>query len=279
MTVLSAFEPSPGDGHRLASFALAKNRVDVWKIDVARTHGGVEPYRRVLSPDEVERADRFRFERHQRTFTLARAAMRQILGGYLGLPPQRLAFRYGAEGKPELGGDLGNSGIRFNLSHSGEVVLLAVTQGLTVGVDVEFVDSRFASQAVAEQFFSKSEVHLLQALPQVDRLDAFFACWTRKEAYVKALGGGLWIPLDSFDVAFGPGIKAALLESRVQPSEVLRWSMYDIETWERYRAALVVEGKEHQLRALEWEIDMPVSQGETVASASQMASSDSWAIR
>jgi 4'-phosphopantetheinyl transferase len=236
----------------LGDSTLGENQVDIWLIDVAGQEDGVERDRQVLSPDEVRRADRFYFEKDRWRFTKARSAMRHILGRYAGRPPQELAFSYGPKGKPELSGELEKSGIKFNLSHSHELAFLAVTRRLTVGVDIERINPEFATEDVAERFFSANEVRCLQALPSLERADAFFSCWTRKEAYIKALGEGLSVPLDSFEVAFGPQIPAALLAVRFDPGEKTRWSMYDIEAGQGYKAALVVEGKEHRLRHLQW---------------------------
>jgi 4'-phosphopantetheinyl transferase len=236
---------------RLEAWKLGANQVDLWHIDVSGLPevGGC---RRLLSSDEIERANRFHFEKHQRCFTLMRAAMREILGGYAGIPPQDLVFSYGDKGKPELAGQAASAGITFNLSHSDQLGLLGVTQGLVIGVDIELVNPEFGGQEIAERFFSASEVRHLLSIPAQERADAFFSCWTRKEAYIKALGDGLSVPLDSFEVAFGPGRKAALLAVRVDPGEVTRWSMYDIDATPGYKAALVVEGSQHRLRYLRW---------------------------
>jgi 4'-phosphopantetheinyl transferase len=231
----------------------SRNEVHLWSIDLTRHENRTQYYHQLLSPDEAERADRFYFEKHRMRFTRARATMRQILSRYVGVPPAELAFSYGAAGKPELSGDSEKSGIRFNLSHSGELALLAVTQKLAVGVDVELVDAKITGEDIAVRFFAAGEASRLRAMPPAERADGFFACWTRKEAYIKALGEGLSVPLDSFEVAFGPGIPASLLRVDVDPTQVRLWSMYDIEMAEGYRAALVVEGRGHRLRQLQWE--------------------------
>jgi 4'-phosphopantetheinyl transferase len=230
---------------------LALDEVHLWRIELAKEGDGIQRCRRVLCADEVARADRFYFERDRRRFTVARAAMREILSRYTGVPAMDLAFCYRAKGKPELSGGPEQSGIKFNLSHSSELALLAVTRGLTVGVDIESIKADFASDGIAERFFSASEVQTLLSLPASERTEAFFSCWTRKEAYIKALGEGLSVPLDSFAVAFAPGTVAALLHVRVDPAEVERWSMYNIEVGEGYKAALVVEGKNHRLKYME----------------------------
>src|SRR5215471_14520309 len=202
-----------------------ENQVDIWRIRLAAEDEG-RHLRGLLLPEEIHRADQFHFQDGRRRFMRARAAMRQILSGYIGIAPQKIVFSYGAAGKPELAGEFEKFRIRFNLSHSGELALLAVTRGLAVGIDIELINPEFASKEIAERFFSANEVRYLLAMPAGDRANAFFSCWTRKEAYIKALGAGLSVPLDSFEVAFGARSEPALLEVRSDPGEVARWSMY-----------------------------------------------------
>jgi 4'-phosphopantetheinyl transferase len=238
---------------RLRNLRLTENQVDIWSIHLCGEEWEMQQCRRLLSPDEVQRADRFYFEKHRRRFTRARAAMRQILSGYSRVPPEELTFSYGQQGKPQLAGKLESCGVRFNLSHTEEMALLAVTQNQDAGIDIESVNSEFATEEIAERFFSAGEVLRLNALPVAEKADAFFACWTRKEAYIKAVGGGLSVPLDSFEVAFGPGVAPALLLVKGEPNEMCRWSMYEVKVTQGYRAALVVEGRGHVLRHLQWE--------------------------
>lgn len=240
-----------------AGVTLSGKDVHIWQISLSGQGSLLSTFRNLLAADEIQRAGRFFFERDRERFIVARAAMRQIVGDYVNIAAERLVFSYGAKGKPELAPGQSGGALKFNLSHSGEYALLALSQGLRVGVDIEFVNADFAGEEIAERFFSSNEIAALQAMATEARAEAFFSCWTRKEAYIKALGEGLSIPLDSFDVAFGPHVPAALLRVRGVPDEVTRWSVYDIAAPTGYKAALVAEGKEHKLRHGQWNSPLP----------------------
>ncbi|HYP28119.1 MAG TPA: 4'-phosphopantetheinyl transferase superfamily protein [Blastocatellia bacterium] len=239
--------------------ALAGREVHVWRIELDRAPARVEDLSHVLSPDEEHRAARFYFQKDRDHYTVARASLRLILALYLEKDPKELTFSYSPYGKPSLASRDPDKDLRFNLSHSGHLALAGVTFGLDIGIDVERVREDFASEEIAQRFFSAREVACLRSLPEGGRAQAFFHCWTRKEAYIKARGEGLSMPLDKFDVAFAPGEAPALLGTRIDPREVERWSILDIAIDPGYAAALAVEG--HGLHMEYWE-QGPVAGGQ-----------------
>lgn len=198
--------------------------------------------RSLLAPAEVERAGRFHFERDRDSFIIARGMLRTILSAYLELPPAELRFISNEYGKPALSDDDNAVGLRFNVSHSRELALCAVARGRDVGIDVEYVRADFASDGVAERFFSRPEVAALRNLPQNRRTAGFFNCWTLKEAYIKARGEGLSFPLDRFHVSLVEGERRATLEVTGDPLEAARWSLQTLSPEDGYAAAIAVEG-------------------------------------
>ncbi len=159
----------------------------------------------LLSADEHARAARFRFDIHRTRYSAARAALREILAEYLSVPARSIEFSFNPYGKPFV------EGLHFNLSHSADLAVYAVSRTREVGIDVERLDTQFAAEQIPERFFTETEVASLRALPEHLQLEAFFNCWTRKEAYVKARGLGLSLPLSSFDVTLAPGEPAGFL--------------------------------------------------------------------
>lgn len=209
-----------------------------------------DEYRSYLSADEVARADRYIVPEATRQFVIARGTLRLLLGAALGVEPGALEFTYGPHGKPSLAGAQGQA-IEFNLSHSRDLCLCAITTDVTLGVDVEWLRAAAATEGIARRYFATGEVERLFALPQAQHLEAFFSCWTRKEAYLKAVGAGLTFPLREFDVSFEPGRPAALLDHRRDPAEVERWQVVDLtdpERWPEYAAALFYEGAPREIR-------------------------------
>jgi 4'-phosphopantetheinyl transferase len=227
---------------------LAEDEVHLWRVDLAAVATGEQRWQQILSEEERARAARFHFRQDRRYFTATRALLRIILGGYADSDPKALVFHYSEKEKPSLSPAKSGRQIEFNVTHSGNVALLAFTQGRDVGVDVEKVRQDFEHEAIARRFFSEQEQRQLAALAPDERYSGFFRCWTRKEAYIKAQGVGLSLPLDQFDVSLSPGDEKALLATRPDQKEAARWSLQEVPAEEGYVAALCVRGEGWRLR-------------------------------
>lgn len=228
------FEPAPG-------LKLSVDEVQLWRVDLERVAPGEGRWRSVLSPDEVARANRFHFARDRQNFTATRALLRILLGAYLDWNPKAIPFRYGEREKPLLDAPLAGQ-VEFNVSHSGAGALIAFARARGVGVDIEQVRNGVDHETLAQRYFSRAEQKQLAALPPEERCRGFFRCWTRKEAYIKAHGAGLSLPLSAFDVSLAPGEKNALLATRPDGGEAALWSLREVEVPEGYEAALCVQG-------------------------------------
>ncbi|MGH9535745.1 MAG: 4'-phosphopantetheinyl transferase family protein [Terriglobales bacterium] len=200
-----------------------------------------------LSPDERARAARFYFDRHRRQFIAARGGLRRVLSGLLGVPATQLAFTYGPHGKPRVDSPP-QPGFFFNLSHAGEWALLAWTGAGEIGADIERL--RPVTPGLAERFFAPAEAAALAAQPEAERAAAFFRCWTRKEAYLKALGSGLAQPLDGFVVSLAAGEPAALREVLGAPHEARHWRLEHLVPVPGYCGAIALRRPEWRLRWL-----------------------------
>jgi 4'-phosphopantetheinyl transferase len=226
--------------------------VHVWRMALNVSLASVRECAKTLAPDERARAARFVRDRDRARFVVARGGLRAILARYLGRDPCGLRFEYGPFGKPVLSGASRGSDIRFNVSHADDMALYAVTSRREVGVDIERVRPDVAPDDIAERFFSRQEVATLRDLPVPRRLEAFFACWTRKEAFIKARGQGLSLALDGFDVSLTPGRPPALLRVHDDPEEGARWSLRALYPSPDHAAALAVEGHDWRLRCWQW---------------------------
>ncbi|MGD0652454.1 MAG: 4'-phosphopantetheinyl transferase superfamily protein, partial [Verrucomicrobiia bacterium] len=193
------------------TLVLGCDEVHVWRATLDQTPSQIQSFLHNLAADEQARAERFYFEKDREHFIAARGVLRAILGGYLNRPPECLSFCYNSHGKPALAGESDGDAIRFSVSHSYGVALYAVTRGREVGIDIERIRFDLEVAEIAERFFSRREVAMLRTLPTEVQREAFFRCWTRKEAYIKARGEGLSLPLDQFDVSLAPGEPAAVL--------------------------------------------------------------------
>jgi 4'-phosphopantetheinyl transferase len=214
--------------------------VHLWVVRLEATEDNFARSLAWLSHDETARAERFYFERHRRRYVLGRAVLRGLLAGYLGMPPAEVSFVYGPQGKPALASALhDNAGsLRFNVSNSGDLAAYAFTAGCDIGVDVEQNRPLSDIENIAHRFFSPEETAELLEVPADEKIAAFFRCWTRKEAYIKAMGGGLSIPLDSFRVTLRPGV-AARMVSLGGSEEVARgWTLDNFDPAPGYAGAI-----------------------------------------
>ena len=226
---------------------LERGTVDLWLLALDGPAGRCEALARLLDPAEQERASRFvrRFDRDR--FCVAHGLTRRVLAAYLGRDPNRIAYHYGLRGKPELSG---GTALSFNLSHSGAWGLLAVVRAGPVGVDLELVRDIPDHAELARSNFAPGEVLALESLASADRRDAFFACWTRKEALVKSLGDGLFFGLDRFEVSLDPGRPAALLQIDGSMKAARTFSMHAFRPFLHCWCAVVVRGEAPALRCM-----------------------------
>ena len=230
----------------------------VWRVQL---HAPPPDAAAALSADERQRAARFRFDVHRDRYVAGRAALRHLLARYLGVGADELSFRYSAHGKPALHGSAAAAGVCFNVSNAEGTALAAFTLRRRLGVDLEAIRPMPDWAELASQFFSPAENEALRALPPGVREAAFFTCWTRKEAYVKALGGGLSIPLDSFDVSLAPGEPPRLLRAAGHPDAADSWSLHELSPGAPYVAALAVQGRAPTLRCLQFRWPTPPQRG------------------
>jgi len=227
-------------------------QVDVWRTRLDVPPDDLARAALLLSGDERACAERYHFPIHRARYIAARGALRAILGDILAADPAGLRFVYGPHGKPALAAQSGGATLCFNVSHAGDLALVAVTERRRVGVDLEQARPDLAYLEIAERFFSPREVAALRALPPPRQQEGFLRCWTRKEAYIKALGVGLSLSLASFDVSLAPGDAPALLASRPDPHEAGRWSLHDLDAGPGYTAALAVEGHDVRVAQRHW---------------------------
>jgi 4'-phosphopantetheinyl transferase len=242
--------PDPAWPAAAAPPSLAVGEVHVWRVSLERPAGEVDRLAAALAPDEQARADRFRVERARREFVAARAALRGILGGYLAADPARLTFRLGPQGKPSLV-DAGPA-LHFNLSHSHGLALVAVTCVGEVGVDVEQVRPLADMLPLAERYFAPAEVQILLALPAELQREAFFNAWTRKEAFLKAVGVGLSYGLDRVELTLAPGEPARFLRIEGDTGRAARWALHALAPAPGYVAALAREGRIPAVACIDW---------------------------
>jgi 4'-phosphopantetheinyl transferase len=227
---------------------LPAGEVHIWRAPLDLPASQACELAGTLSPDERDRAGRLRLPGPRARFVSARGCLRRILGYYLDARPVDLIFRYSDAGKPELAGPAARRGIRFNLSHTADLALFAVALDRELGIDIEHEARPVNARRIADRFFAAEEAAWLRRLPPEDHLQAFYRCWTRKEAYAKAVGEGLRLILRRFQITRREGDPVARVYVKGDPAQTDRWSIYDLEPGAGYVGALAVEGRPRQIR-------------------------------
>jgi 4'-phosphopantetheinyl transferase len=240
--------PDEGTGHQTedcqiprltGNFDLRDGQIHAWHFDFQDISSRFR-WDTLLNHQEKQRADRFRFAKDVTCFVTCRGVLRALLAAYLRTEPSRLVFETSDQGKPALcGPELANQ-IHFNISHSGTMALMGFVRGREIGVDLERMRTDFDVEAIADRFFSAAEKAALSQIPPENKHSAFFHAWTRKEAFLKAKGGGLSMPLSGFDVSVAPGLPAELLATRPDSSEVERWYLQSLQVADDYAASMAI---------------------------------------
>ena len=236
----------------VSNVLLSTEDIHIWRVGLDSATLSIAELNQILSVDERTRANRYRFAQDRNRFVVRRGILRTILGHYLGVAPSQVRFRYEIHGKPVLADGTGNSNIRFNLSHSDGIALLAFTRNYKIGVDIERIRDISEMDQIAASFFSEGEYAVFRSLPKDKKKEAFFDCWTRKEAFVKATGDGLSYPLDKFEVSLMPDEPARLLRLEGATKKLHQWSIQELKPALDFTAALAVKRRNWRLHYWKW---------------------------
>ncbi|MBD2355301.1 4'-phosphopantetheinyl transferase superfamily protein [Tolypothrix sp. FACHB-123] len=227
-----------------ANCTLLANDVHIWRINLDQPESTLENYAATLCEDELVRANRFYFPEHRQRFIAGRGSLRKILSGYLGSTAKEVQFDYEPRGKPFLASKFAASGIAFNLSHSQNLALCAVSKNRQIGIDLEYIRPMSDLESLAQRFFLPREYELVRSLPNEQKSSVFFRYWTCKEAYLKATGEGI-AQLEKVEIFLTPTQAAKLV---TQPD----WSLLELVPQNNYAAALAVAGLGWDLQCWEY---------------------------
>ncbi|HSG42930.1 MAG TPA: 4'-phosphopantetheinyl transferase superfamily protein [Anaerolineales bacterium] len=237
--------------HPPEDLALGSTQVDIWRVSISDfASNSVRWMESILSVDEMKRAYRFLFEADRHRFVVSHTSLRDILSRYLYKSPQDIEFAANEHGKPVISPP---TKLDFNLSHSGDFALIGITHGKKIGVDVEKHRLDMEHKKIAQRFFSDKEISELQNLPDDQKITGFFNCWTRKEAYIKAHGLGLLLPLGDFDVSLSSNEPAVLRATRPDSQEALQWRLISVDVNPGYAGAVAVRGIDAECRFWDWD--------------------------
>jgi 4'-phosphopantetheinyl transferase len=233
-------------------YDLGRDEIHVWLTRAQWPSTSIRAVAEILSPEEQRKAQQFKFSQDGERHMIGRGLVRCLLGQLLYIRPSVLRFCYNAFGKPSICAAQNRRDLQFNISHSGDLIMVALAVGCQIGVDVERVREDLEIEGIAKYFLSTREQANLAALSSDQRRLGFFRCWTRKEAFIKARGEGLSLPGHLFDVTLNPAEPAELLATRPDSSEVSRWVIRDVDAGVHYMAAIAKEGRGGPLHTMEW---------------------------
>lgn len=226
---------------------LEDHSTDVWRVVLPFKKNILASLQCHLSVDELSRMEKFHFEKHRNHFIVARGILRELLAGYLNQSPRNIVFSYTEYGRPYIN----NVDLNFNLSHSDDCILYAITQNQRVGIDVEKLKAEIDYLSIAEEFFTKNEYAKLKNIPIEEQCLAFYRCWTRKEAYVKTMGQGLSYPLNQVEVSLLTLEQAKILTALNSADTGL--NLKEIIPLSNHVATLITEFEVPELRLWNWQ--------------------------
>lgn len=238
---------------------LAHNEIHIWLAELDQPMSTYHHLHNLLSIDEIKRAENYYRDREKKQFVLRHGILRNILSLYCDIPPAQIDFCYNYRGKPALREDNNRSNISFNLSFSGRFALFGICRCSPIGVDIEQMKNMADRQSIIERFFSPTDLACYNQLSENYKKEAFFAYWTRKEAFVKAIGDGLHYPLDEFDVAHAPGERAKLIRTMKRINNSSCWVIHDLKIAVGYAAAFAAQKKRWQISLREWTDDCHIN--------------------
>ena len=227
---------------------LGAGEVHAWCAKLNASEKNLLYFQRSLDPDEISRASRFHFDRDRKRYIARHGLLREILGHYLSMRPAEVQFAYNSHGKPFLSDDLQSQDLNFNISSSRDLTLFVFVRGRQIGVDIEKIRQNIEFEELVERFFSENEGKAFQLVNPQSKLQTFFCIWARKEAYIKAQGQGLSVPLSRFDVSVDLHNKAEIFVANREAMEKDRWVLHDLDPAAGYAAALAIQGKDWHLQ-------------------------------
>lgn len=228
----------------MSNYVIKSQTIHLWRIVLSELFSQIPDLKTLLSPDELERAMRFKFEIHRQRFIVSRGILRRVLSLYTDIPAQEIQFSYGKRGKPFIE----NHELQFNVTHSDDLAVFAITKENAIGVDIEKVETNF-EESVAKRFFSATENEYLQRLPDAEKIIAFYQIWAKKEALIKALGEGLYAPLDTFSVSVNNDIETVSVR---QNEELVSYNIKSFFIHPDYQAAYATNQTVEETKCWQW---------------------------